>query len=747
MSRCTRKKKLPIRQNIEQLEDRAAPTSFRSIDGTGNNQAHPEWGSTGEALLRVGPVRYADGISTPAPQGGVGRPGPRVISNTIVDAAGDNPDDERSLAAMIYAWGQFIDHDMDLTTNASPREPFNIPVPAGDPQFDPAGTGTQIIPFSRSNSVPGTGTSTSNPRQQPNQITSFIDGSMVYGSDAVTATKLRTGTGGLLKTSPGETGDLLPVNNLATFPTGTLPMGNDAHRVPDDQLFAAGDIRANENIELTSLHTLFVREHNFWANRIAAQNPGMSDEGIYQRARAIVGAELQVITYKEWIPAILGPNAMSAYTGYKPGVNPGIANEFSTALFRLGHSLLGEDVEFLDNRGIPVAEEVPLNEAFSNPPLIEEGGGIGPILKYLASDPSSKLDNKIVDQVRNFLFGEPGQGGFDLSTLNIQRGRDHGIANYNDVRAAYGLPRVTRFDQISSNPEIQAKLQQLYGNVNNIDLWVGALAEDHVGGGSTGRLIRAGLIDQFTRLRDGDSFWYQRQFSGAQLRQLENTTLSQIIARNTTTTNLQDNAFFFKASVSGKVFNDANGNGVRNFGEDGLRGVTVVLFNTTEDPDGEGLARVRTDSNGNYRFDNFDGLLVGNYRVDVVVPSGFRATTDDDVNFSSTKGDTHRTVNFGLKRSGFGAASNSTSGVNAPESGGALLFLAPASAAPSGSIGLSASPASPLPAILLQPTLPPAGATGTSSTKTTDTEGDRLVLLPPPSDPAPDLFGLDPMKV
>src|SRR5262245_29501252 len=169
MSRCTpRKKKSPVRHSIEQLEDRAAPTSFRSIDGTGNNAAHPEWGSAGVGLLRVGPVRYADGISTPAPQGGVGRPSPRVISNVIVDTGGNNADDERSLAAMIYAWGQFIDHDMDLTTNASPRQAFDIPIPTGDPQFDPNGTGTQIIPFSRSNSVAGTGTSTSNPRQQPN---------------------------------------------------------------------------------------------------------------------------------------------------------------------------------------------------------------------------------------------------------------------------------------------------------------------------------------------------------------------------------------------------------------------------------------------------------------------------------------------------------------------------------------------------------------------------------------------------
>src|SRR5262249_20707550 len=150
-------------------------------------QAHPDWGSTGEALLRVGPVRYADGISAPAPQGGVGRPSARVISNTIVDQGDADVISDRQLSAMAYAWGQFIDHDMDLTTNASPAEPFTIVVP-DDPNFpdDPfaaANGGPGQIVFNRSESVPGTGTSTRNPRQQPNDITAFLDASMVYGSD------------------------------------------------------------------------------------------------------------------------------------------------------------------------------------------------------------------------------------------------------------------------------------------------------------------------------------------------------------------------------------------------------------------------------------------------------------------------------------------------------------------------------------------------------------------------------------
>ena len=425
MSRHTRMKKSPVRQNLELLEDRAAPTSlFRSIDGVGNNQAHPDWGSAGVGLLRKAPAAYADGVDDPV-VGSPARPSPRLISNVIVDTAGENPPDERSLTAMIYGWGQFIDHDMDLTTGAvntsdpNPAEPLNIPVPAGDPFFDPNNTGTQVIGFNRSDHVVGTGTDTGNPRQQPNKLTAFLDGSMVYGSSSVVADALRTHSGGRLKTSPGADGqigtkdDLLPFTSTTYFTPAqiaALDMANDAHIVPSDQLFAAGDVRANENVELTGLQTLFVREHNYWADKIQTAVPQLSDELVYQSARAIVGAEMQVITYKEYLPTLLGSNAMPGYNGYKSNVNPGIANEFSAGLFRLGHSQLGEDVEFLDNNGLPVHEEESLANAFFNPTLLNEVGDIGPNLKYLASNPSSKLDNKIVDPVRNFLFGAPGEG-------------------------------------------------------------------------------------------------------------------------------------------------------------------------------------------------------------------------------------------------------------------------------------------------------------------------------------------------
>jgi peroxidase len=154
----------------------------------------------------------------------------------------------------------------------------------------------------------------------------------------------------------------------------------------------------------------------------------------------------------------------------------------------------------------------------------------------------------LIGSLRNFLFGPPGAGGLDLASLNIQRGRDHGLADYNAARKAYGLPEVKNFSEITKNTELQKKLKDLYGNVNNIDLWVGGLSEDHVVGSSVGPTFRKIIADQFERLRDGDRYWYQRVFSGDALAQIENTKLSDVIKRNTWITKLQDNVFFFTGS-------------------------------------------------------------------------------------------------------------------------------------------------------------------------------------------------------
>jgi len=596
-----------VRLALDTLEERAVPAivgpEWRSIDGSGNNLANPSWGQAGTDYIRVAPAAYADGVSSPA---GADRPGAREISNSVADQQGQSTVSDRLMSAMVYAWGQFIDHDLDLTQTGT-TESLPIPVPSGDPSFDPAATGTQLIPMKRSTFDAATGANS--PRQQVNSITAWLDGSMIYGSDAATAGSLRTMQGGLLKTSAGN---LLPTDS----------QGN----------FLAGDVRVGENPELTSLQTLFVREHNRWAIRLANANPGFTDEQLYQGARARVIAEVQVITYKEWLPALLGQNPLKPYAGYKPGVNPSISNEFATAGFRFGHSIVGPDIEFLDNNGNKVADPVSLAQAFFNPSIVKNLG-IDPVLKYLASDPSQEVDLKVVDQLRNFLFGAPGQGGLDLASLNIQRGRDHGLADYNATRVAYGLPRLTDFSQITTDAALQSKLRQLYGSVDKIDLWVGVLAERHVAGGSVGATARAIIADQFTRIRDADRFWYQNQFKGKDLQVLENTSLAEIIAANTTTTNLQRQVFFFRPEITGVAFGDRNGDGKLGKGETGVARATIQLVDAAT---GAVVATTASNGKGEYRFGVGDGLRLGVYQVRAVLDSG--AVVNGPV-VSVTKGD------------------------------------------------------------------------------------------------------------
>ncbi|MGI9259174.1 MAG: peroxidase family protein [Gammaproteobacteria bacterium] len=483
----------------------AGQAQYRSIDGSGNNRTETEWGMADTQLLRRMGIAYSDDIYQMA---GVNLYSPRMISNIVAAQTSSIPNRRRA-SDFVWQWGQFLDHDIDLTTEGS--EIANIPIPPGDPFFQ----GMEYIAFVRSEYDSETGGSASDPRQQINKITAWIDASNVYGSDADRAMALRTLSGGKLKTSEGD---------LLAFNESGLPNAGG----PSPEFFLGGDVRANEQVALTAMHTLFVREHNRLAEEISERRPWLDDEEIYQRARRIVGAQMQVITYNEFIPALLGRDALRRYRGYDRDVNAGIMNEFSTAAYRFGHSMLNEQLLRIDRRGREIeAGHLELKNAFFAPDEIIDHG-IEPILRGLASQRAQMVDPFVVDAVRNFLFGP-----FDLASLNIQRGRDHGVPTYNDARESMGLERVTDFADVSSDPEVQARLAAAYGHVEYLELWVGCLAEDHVRGALVGPLVFKMLKEQFEKLRDGDRFWYARHFRGAQLRRIESTTLSDIIRRNT----------------------------------------------------------------------------------------------------------------------------------------------------------------------------------------------------------------------
>ena len=496
----------------------APPAPLRAIDGSGNNPGEGTMNAAHTQLRRFMTPDYSDGISSLA---GVERPGPREVSNLVSSQSGSilNP---RGASDFLWQWGQFIDHDIDLTDGADPAEYNNIAIPTGDAFFDPAGSGEVVMEFNRSLYDAASGTSLGNPRQQLNEISGWLDASNVYGSDDERAAALRTNDGsGRLRTSAGN---LLPFNTA-----GLANAGGSG-----DSLFLAGDVRANEQVGLIAMHTLFVREHNRLAAQIAAAQPGLSGEQIYQSARRMVAGQIQVITYNEFLPLLLGENALFPYQGYNPDIDARIMNEFSTGAYRLGHSLLSTQLLRLDAQGNEIADgHLALRDAFFAPYRIVQEGGIAPVLRGLAAQVCQNIDVYVIDDVRNFLFGAPGQGGFDLVALNVQRGRDHGLPSYNDAREAMGLPRARNFADVSSSDAIRQRLARAYGSVDAIDFWVGGLAEDHLPGALVGEMFYNVIRRQFTVLRDGDRFWYQTSLNPDELQRVENTTLAQVIRRNT----------------------------------------------------------------------------------------------------------------------------------------------------------------------------------------------------------------------
>jgi peroxidase len=128
------------------------------------------------------------------------------------------------------------------------------------------------------------------------------------------------------------------------------------------------------------------------------------------------------------------------------------------------------------------------------------------------------------------------------------------LGTLNQTREALGLDPYASFDQVSSNPETAAALEQAYGNVDAIDLWTGGLSEDHLGGAAIGPTFGRILSDQFAALRDGDRLYFENQgFNRQTLDDIRSTTLSDIIERNTDTTVMQADAFVSTERHSGTL--------------------------------------------------------------------------------------------------------------------------------------------------------------------------------------------------
>ncbi|XP_070802404.1 eosinophil peroxidase-like [Pituophis catenifer annectens] len=530
---------------------------YRTITGECNNREHPHFGVANHAYARWLPAEYEDGISLPrgliAGQLYHGHPLPlvRLVSNEIITTSNENvtPDDQRSLVFMHF--GQWIDHDLDLAPespanidnvhcdsccNYAPPD-FPIKIPPGDPRIKTPGI---CLPFVRTAAVCNPTTFV---REQLNAITSFMDASAVYGSEEPLARSLRNQTNslGLMAINQNFTDAGL---SLLPFEINSNSLCLHTNKTAQIPCFKAGDARVDENLGLIAIHTLFLREHNRIAGELKKLNPHWNGERLYQETRKIIGALNQIFTYRDYLPLLLGNEfykRLPAYRGYNKNVDPSISNVFSLA-FRFGHGSVPPFVPRLDEKfqnSLPFSK-TPLHLTFMAPWRIVAEGGIDPIVRGFMADYAKLMrqDQMMVEELQERLFEQLHYIGLDLSALNLQRGRDHGLPGYNAWRRFCGLSAPSNEAQLAvvlRNHKLAKQFIKLYGTPENIDIWIGAMAEPFVPNGRVGPLMACLIGTQFRKLRDGDRYWWENRgvFTSWQRRALRSDSFSRVICDNT----------------------------------------------------------------------------------------------------------------------------------------------------------------------------------------------------------------------
>ncbi|KAI4469865.1 nadph oxidase [Holotrichia oblita] len=442
-------------------------------DGWFNNVAHPNWGSVNSHLIRKAPPAYSDGVYMMA---GQNRPSPRVLSRLFMRGL-DGLASMNNKTALLAFFGQMVTSEIVMASESGcPIEMHQIDIEKCDDMYDKQCDGNKYIPFHRAAYDRKTGQSPNNPREQMNQVTSWIDGSFIYSTSEPWINAMRSFANGAFQTD--ESGKM-PLRNSMRVPLFNNPVPEQMRMSKSETLFLLGDPRTNQNPALLTLSILFFRYHNYVASQVQKENPDWSDEDIFQKTRRKVVATLQEV---------------------------------------LTHNTLEE------------------------------------LLLGMVSQLAEREDSVLCSDVRDKLFGPMEFSRRDLGALNIMRGRDNGLPDYNTIRSHFKLPKIKTWEEINpvlfkKRPDILENLKKQYKNdLNNIDVYVGGMLESY---GRPGELFRTVIIDQFTRIRDSDRFWFENVdngiFTEEEIEEIRKIKLYHIIVNSTDIREeyLQKNVFFW----------------------------------------------------------------------------------------------------------------------------------------------------------------------------------------------------------
>lgn len=630
-------------QQVGEGDDSEGATGVRHLSGAGNNLAHAEYGAADQPFIRLTQAHYGDydpatnnGAVNPIFAG----LDPRAISNVLGTQEANLPHQADGANIFFMAFGQYFDHGLDFLPKSSTNGVIEIGGPGSlrSPTSDnPVDLTRGEVAALDANGVPLHLNKTS-PFVDQNQaygshelVGQFLresDGHQGVGAhllagapdpsnpafnllptlraliqhhwDANTVFHDPSLPGGAISfrdyyansVAPGQPAASLIDPATGAFNAGIVKamaddfMGSGHALLLDTNPFVnlldhyvAGDGRANENVSLTAMHTIWARNHNFHVENLLQSGFQGTDEEVFQAAKMINEAEYQRVVFTEFADHLIGGIKGSGDhgdAGYNPSVDARISEEFASAVYRVGHSLIGQTLTVMGADGQP--HQVALVDAFLNPtneagaftgPLppgyVPQPGyaqlGAGAILAGVATQPAEEVDFNIVDAVRNDLV----RINADLFAFNVARGRDVGLGTLNQIRAdlkassdpyvheavgyAGNLDPYTSWEDFQSrnglSETVIAQFKQAYpdlvlataadqaafaaanpdiilhdgpngtkivSGIDRVDLWVGGLAEKHINNGMVGQTFWVVLHEQFDRLQEGDRFYYLERF-------------------------------------------------------------------------------------------------------------------------------------------------------------------------------------------------------------------------------------------
>ncbi|MFI0450270.1 peroxidase family protein [Actinomadura sp. 6N118] len=446
----------------------------RSYDGTYNDLSAPAMGALGSPFGRNLPPVYQPELHNV--------PNPVVVSRELLHRDTFIP--APSLNIIAAAWIQFQVHDwVSHKRYPTGAKSVEVPLPPGMTWSNtPSGKPEKVMRFADDEGMyPRPGTEP--PILFANNASHWWDGSEVYGGDETVAKSLREPDGGA----------------ALHLEEGHLPSGPNG--------FPITGFRDNWWLGLSTMHTLFAREHNAVCEALRSEYPRMDEDSVHHTARLVVSALIAKIHTVEWTPAILATDVIDiglranwsgppknwltqlglwladahALTGI-PKTLPdhhsapySLTEDFVT-VYRM-HPLIPDDYEIADHRSGRTLDTLGFNDVqgTATEALIRKIGLPNSLYSLGIAHPGAITLHNFPRALQAF---ERDGEIIDLSVVDIMRTRRRGVPRYNDFRAGLHKPRLRRFEDLTSDPETVARLKDVYRTVDDIDTMVGLYAEN-----------------------------------------------------------------------------------------------------------------------------------------------------------------------------------------------------------------------------------------------------------------------------